>query len=386
MSTNTASRQSNPAPRQPDPARLDSAPAQRIPAPLYGRRRSDLLMGTLSAILHTRLGWIERVHRHAPPAPENDRRIEVVVTERRIEARDNDVVGIRFAAPDGGELPAWMPGAHLDVELPSGRLRQYSLCGDPRDANSYRIAVRRIPDGGGGSREVHEALTPGTRVTIRGPRNAFPFVPPGNAGTRVHFVAGGIGITPILPMVRAAARAGSNWTLIYTGRAADTLPFLRELGEFGDRVTVRTDDIHGLPDATALLGGVGPGAAVYCCGPAAMTATITDALRHRPEIALYSERFSAPPVVDGKPFDVVLARTGETVEVAADRTILESVLAVRPDTAYSCRQGFCRTCLVRTLDGEPEHRDTALTPDERAEGDILICVSRCAGGRLVLDL
>ncbi|WP_442943039.1 PDR/VanB family oxidoreductase [Nocardia sp. NBC_01503] len=345
-------------------------------------------MGALSGIVRTRIGWAERVHRRSPPAPENDRRIDLVITDRSIVAHDQDVVALRLAAPDGGVLPRWWPGAHLDVELPSGRLRQYSLCGDPSDRTAYRIAVRRIPDGGGGSLEVHEALGPGTRITVRGPRNAFPFVPRGigSPATRVHFVAGGIGITPILPMARMAQRAGIDWTLSYTGRSLDALPFLSELTALGDRVTVRTDDTHGIPDATALLAGIGSGTAIYCCGPAPMTQAIVEALRDRPDIALFTERFSAPPVVEGIAFEVELARTGEVITVPADRTILDAVLEARPAAAYSCRQGFCRTCRVRVLDGQADHRDTALTPDERSDGELLICVSRCAGERLVLDL
>nr|WP_085995919.1 PDR/VanB family oxidoreductase [Nocardia transvalensis] len=332
--------------------------------------------------------WASLINRAEPGGRVDDRRLALTVVHRRVEARDTDVISLLLAAPDGRELPPWRPGAHLDLELPSGKLRQYSLCGDPADRHSYRVAVRRIPDGGGGSLEVHETLTTGSPITVRGPRNAFPFVLPGHgsAAARVHFVAGGIGITPILPMVRMAHRLGVDWTMVYAGRSRDTIPFLDEIESFGTRVTVRTDDEHGLPTAADLLPRVGPDTSVYCCGPVAMTATVAAAVRALPAVELHSERFSAPPVVDGKPFAVELARTGEVVEVPADRSALEEVLKVRPDTAYSCRQGFCRTCKVRTLSGTVDHRDTVLTPDERADGEMLLCVSRCDGDRLVLDL
>ncbi|BAD57856.1 PDR/VanB family oxidoreductase [Nocardia farcinica] len=359
-----------------------------LPADLYGRRERDRALRVFDALAGLRMRWAGLVHRRLPVSTVDDRRLALVVTERRVEARDQDVVSLRLEAPDGRDLPAWRAGAHLDLELPSGRIRQYSLCGDPADTRAYRIAVRRIPDGGGGSVEVHDALPTGTPVVIRGPRNAFPFAVPGHGSPAIHlhFVAGGIGITPILPMARLAHRLGVDWSMVYVGRSRDTIPFLDELETFGDRVTVRTDDEHGLPDAAALLAGVSIGTAVYCCGPVPMTGTVAAAVRGMRGVELHSERFTPAPVVDGRPFEIELAATGEVLRVAADQTALSAVLAARPDHPYSCRQGFCRTCKVRVLDGEADHRDSVLGPDERAAGVLLPCVSRCDGGRLVLDL
>ncbi|WP_067697042.1 PDR/VanB family oxidoreductase [Nocardia jejuensis] len=358
------------------------------PRDLYGKERSDRATRVLDLIAESRLRWTTFVNRKEPPARIDDHRIPLTVVERRVEAHDTDVISLMLVAQDGRRLPAWRPGAHLDLELPSGRIRQYSLCGDPADQHSYRVAVRRIPNGGGGSLEVHDQLPVGTPLIVRGPRNAFPFVLPGygSSAARVHFVAGGIGITPILPMVRMAHRLGVDWSMVYAGRSRDTIPFLSEVESFGDRVTVRTDDEHGLPTAADLLAGVGPDTSIYCCGPTIMTATIATAVRSMPGVEMYSERFSAPPVVNGTAFQVELAASGGVVDVAADRSVLEQVLEVRPDTQYSCRQGFCRTCKVRVLEGEVDHRDTVLTSAERAAGEMLICVSRCAGDRLVLDL
>lgn len=360
----------------------------QLPADLFGRRDRDRTVRVLHAVASARLRWTALVNRRDPRPKVDDRRLALVVVERRIEARDQDVVSLRLAAPDGRALPPWRPGAHLDLELPSGRLRQYSLCGDPADVHAYRVAVRRIPEGGGGSVEVHDDLPVGSPLVVRGPRNAFPFAVPGHGSpaTRLHFVAGGIGVTPILPMVELAHRLGIEWSMVYTGRNRDTLPFLAELARFGDRVVVRTDDEHGLPDASALLPGVRPGTAVYCCGPVPMITVIADAVREIPCVELHFERFSPPPIVNGKPFEIQFASTGEVVEVGADRTALDAVLASRPDRPYSCRQGFCRTCKVRVLDGEPDHRDSVLTGAEREAGAMLLCVSRAEGGRLVLDL
>ncbi|MGF6880531.1 ferredoxin-NADP reductase [Nocardia sp. GAS34] len=358
------------------------------PADLYGNRRGDRAIRVIDAVATSRLRWATLINRRPAHGSVDDHRLNLRVAQRRVEAHDADVVSLLLTAPDGRALPPWRPGAHLDLELPSGRLRQYSLCGDPADRHSYRVAVRRIPDGGGGSIEVHDDLGVGRAVTVRGPRNAFPFVLPGHGSdaARVHFVAGGIGITPILPMVRMAHRLGVDWSMVYTGRSRDSLAFLEELEAFGDRVRVRTDDEHGLPGADELLPGVGADTSVYCCGPVPMTAVIAAAVREMPGVELHCERFSAPPVLDGTAFEVELARTGEVIAIPADRSVLDAVLEVRPDRPYSCRQGFCRTCRVTALSGEVDHRDTVLTDAERAEGDMLICVSRCGGDRLVLDL
>ncbi|KAA9154191.1 oxidoreductase [Amycolatopsis acidicola] len=280
----------------------------------------------------------------------------------RVRREAEDVVSLRLA--NGSPLPTWRPGSHLDVHLPSGRRRQYSLCGDPADRFSYRIAVRRI---GAGSAELH-ALTEGDELTVRGPRNAFPYAP----ADRSLFIAGGIGITPILPMVKAAR---GDWRLIYCGRSRDSLPFLDELPE--DRVRIRTDDEHGVPDAAELLDGFD--GSVYLCGPA----PLLEAVRRTHHGPLHFERFAPPPVVDGRPFEVELARTGDVLPVPADASALSVVQERLPGVAYSCRQGFCGTCRVRVLAGEVDHRGGATFG--HTEDSMLICVSR-GTGRITLDL
>ncbi|GAB2536942.1 PDR/VanB family oxidoreductase [Nocardia heshunensis] len=315
------------------------------------------------------------------------RTAQLVLVDREVVAADADVVSFVFAHPRGAVLRPWRPGAHLDVVLPSGLLRQYSLCGDPDDPFHYRIAVRRIPDGGG-SVELHDRLRIGDRVEIRGPRNAFPLTLTGpGAGRRVRFVAGGIGITPILGMLRAADRAGMDWSLMYTGRHRDSLPFLDELTRYGHRVRVRTDDVDGLPPGRDLVPTLDPGLAVYVCGPPAMLEVVGARVADAPGVELHWERFSPPPIHDGRAFRVQLGRGGPILDVLADRTALSVVVQARPSVSYSCRQGFCTTCKVRVLSGTVEHRDTVLNDAQRAQGDMLLCVSRAEPGHpLVLDL
>ncbi|MER7761357.1 PDR/VanB family oxidoreductase [Streptomyces sp. NPDC097619] len=294
----------------------------------------------------------------------------------RVAARTEPAAGVvrlRLTAPD---LPAWTPGAHVDLLLPSGLVRQYSLCGDPADTGGYEIAVRLIEDGRGGSREVH-ALAEGDQVTLRPPRNRFELAD----APRHVFVAGGIGITPVLPMLRALGPE-ADWTLLYGGRSRATMPFLSELARYGDRVKVCPEDEAGLPDLS-FLAAVEPGTAVHACGPEPLTAAVRAALPA--EVPLLLERFTPAPPAAAAPFTVELARSGRVVAVAADESTLTAVRRVLPATPYSCEQGFCGTCRHRVLSGAVEHRDELLTDAERADS-LLLCVSRARGERLVLDL
>lgn len=313
-----------------------------------------------------------------PPITPIDRVLPLVVTETSREAVAEDVLSLSLSHVDGQRLPGWHLGAHLDVLLPSGRMRQYSLNGDPADPHRYRIAIRAIPDGGGGSLEMH-TLSPGDRVSVRGPRNAFPYV----RQNAYLFIAGGIGITPILPMVRDAARRGADYRILYTGRSRTSLPFLEELRAIaGERLRVHTDDVLGLPSGPEMVSTLPVGAAVYCCGPPPMIAAIRAAVPTT--VPLLSERFSPPPVSGGNPFTVTLARSGLRVDVAADETALAAIRRVVPNVVYSCQQGFCGTCRVRVLAGTVEHHDRFRTPEYH--GDYMnICVSRAAGD-LTIDL
>lgn len=362
------------------------------PPDLYGRPRADAFMRWLTAFgdrYSPALGGPLLRRNPRRPFSRPTPQLQLVVTARRELAAD--VVELQLADPSGGPLPAWQPGAHLRLALPSGRERHYSLTGDPADRTAYRIAVRRLPGGGGGSVEIHDALHPGARLAARRPRNGFAFC----AEPAVLLLAGGIGITPLLPMAREAQRHGLDWRLVHVGRSADTLPYADELRALDPRrVVLRTDDEHGgVPTGAELLAHAPRGAAVYCCGPAPMLAAVQRALDGGPEGsdgpsgALHFERFGAAPITDGEHFAVRLGTDGPTLDVPADRSALDVLREARPDLPYSCHQGFCGTCEVRLLAGSPDHRDRRLTPEQRAAGALLPCVSRAAEGEtLVLDL
>ncbi|GGV38837.1 iron-sulfur protein [Streptomyces longisporoflavus] len=310
------------------------------------------------------------------------RALRLLVT--RHETVAEGVVQLRL---EGEHLPAWEPGAHLDLVLPSGLVRQYSLCGDPEDTSSYTVATRLIDagqGGRGGSREVHEQLRVGTEVEVRGPRNRFPLA---DAETYV-FVAGGIGITPILPMLRAVEAAGREWRLLYGGRSRASMPFLEDVeklaGDRAERLTVVAEDEGGRPDLAAFLADPAPATAVHVCGPEGLMEAVAAALPAGADLHL--ERFTPHTSTEGNgTFEVELRRSRRTLTVAADTTVLAAVRAELPNTAYSCEQGFCGTCQQRVLEGEIDHRDELLTDAERADS-MLICVSRASGDRIVLDM
>ncbi|GAA4755287.1 PDR/VanB family oxidoreductase [Gordonia alkaliphila] len=359
------------------------------PPHLYGRWRRDPLMRVTTGLRKVWFPLFAKFER-VRTLSEDDGMLTLEIIGRDVVARDDNVIALTLAAPNGAVLPQWHPGAHLDLHLDSGRMRSYSLCGDPGDRRSYRIAVRRIPDGGGGSIEVHDTLNVGDTVSIRGPRNAFPLALPGygSSARTLRFVAAGIGITPILPMLAMADRYGLEWTMIYCGRSAESIPFIDELARYGDKVTVRTDDVDGLPTMDELVGpqlAANAELAIYTCGPVPMLEGLRTHLAGRGDIELHFERFSPPPILDGTAFDVTLNSTGETITVAADESVLTAIRAVRPGVPYSCQQGFCGTCKMLTTSGDVDHRDGLLTEPERAAGYFLPCVSRCDSAELAVD-
>ncbi|WP_006246785.1 PDR/VanB family oxidoreductase [Mycolicibacterium tusciae] len=364
---------------------------RQLPSNPFRPARRDVMMGFADAVISGMDALAGATRRVTLPAASDQTRVLRVV-DRQTVAHDENVVALTFAAADGERLPRWHPGAHIDVLLPSGRLRQYSLCGSPDVSDVYRIAVRRIPDGGGGSVEVHDVLEVGATATTQGPRNAFPLTVPGYGSPtkRFRFIAGGIGITPILPMLGLAQRLRVDWSMVYAGRTRDSLPFLDEITGHSDKVRIHTDDDSGLPTARDLLGDCPDGTAVYACGPALMLTSIRTELAGRDKVELHFERFAAPPVVDGSAFDVTVASTGQQIRVGAEETLLAALKRSDVDAPYSCQQGFCGTCRTRVLgvaDGTMEHRDTLLTEPEHQNKMMLTCVSRATeGSRLTLDL
>jgi ferredoxin-NADP reductase len=348
------------------------------PADLYGRRDRDRL-GTLLWGIRVCFDGFASVSRWEPSRVKPVRRTQsAVVTKRELVAPD--VVALTLADPDGGLLPSWTPGGHIDVALPSGRRRQYSLCGPPGRRTDYRIAIRRIADGGGGSIEMHEAFDVGDTCEFEGPRNAFYL---GTAERDVLFVIGGIGVTPVLPMIHVAQQRGIIWRAMYAGRSREYMPLLAEVVSVApDRVTVWADDEHGrFATVDELLSGAGPTTAVYVCGPSAMLEAVRMARDEHADAPLHYERFSPPPVVDGIPFELELARSQRVLGVPANRSALAVMLDHDPTTPYSCQQGFCGTCKVKVLAGQVDHRGRTAVGDD----EMLVCVSRAKAGRLVID-
>ena len=297
-----------------------------------------------------------------------------------------DVVALTLAHPDGRRLPDWTPGSHVDVVLPSGINRQYSLCGDRWDAYSYRIAVLHERTGRGGSAYIHEELTKGTMVALGGPRNNFPLVP----SEKYLFIAGGIGITPMLPMIQQADMLGADWKLLYLGRSRSTMAFLDELAAYGERVVVMPKDETGPCHLNELIGAPSMDTKVYVCGPQRLLTAVEHHCAQWPTGLLRLEHFAAK--AQGAPardtaFEVELARAGLSVTVSPDMSILDALQGAGINVLTSCREGTCGTCEVTVLAGEPDHRDSVLGDADRAAGHCMLpCVSRSCSDRLVLDL
>ncbi|MYW65219.1 2Fe-2S iron-sulfur cluster binding domain-containing protein [Streptomyces sp. SID8379] len=316
---------------------------------------------------------------------DSDRQLELLV--RRMTWEAEGVLSVELAHADGKPLPAWEPGAHIDVHV-GGQIRQYSLCGDPAATCAYRIGVLNEPSSRGGSRHVHTALRPGQTVTVSEPRNHFALEP----AEGYVFVAGGIGVTPILAMAREAARRGAWWRLVYGGRTRSSMAFTDELAALGGDVTLVPQDELGHIDLAAALSELSDppesDTLVYCCGPEPLLAAVE---AQCPSDVLRVERFAAPVVergADDGEFEVECRSSGLRLTVGPDTSILEAAERAGLDVASSCRDGICGSCETRVLDGAPDHRDFLLSEAEHAaNASMMICVSRCAAGsRLVLDL
>jgi ferredoxin-NADP reductase len=298
-----------------------------------------------------------------------------------------DVVALTLVDAAGDTLPPWTPGAHVDLMLGEDLVRQYSLCSAPSDSRTIRVGVLRSPDSRGGSVFIHEKLTPGATVRVRGPRNHFPLV----GAPRYLFIAGGIGITPLLPMLAEVTAAGADWRLVYGGRTRASMAFLDELAQYGDQVVLAPQDEVGLLDLEGLLGEPDDQTLVYCCGPEALLTAVEQRCAAWPTGALHLERFAAKaataPADGERSFELTLARTGVTVTVPPDRSVFDVVQEAGVSVLGSCHEGICGTCEQIVLDGDVDHRDSILSEDERAANDtMMICVSRCRSDRLTLDL
>ena len=295
------------------------------------------------------------------------------------------VVEFTFARPDGSRLPDWAPGAHIDVVLPDGAIRQYSLCGDRWDPLTYRIAVQREPQGRGGSAALHHEVNEGDILGFGGPRNNFRLAP----AVSYLFVAGGIGITPILPMIRQAEVLDVPWRLLYLGRSRDRLAYLSELDPHGDRVHFQFADEAGRADLSVWRP-EDPLTRVYACGPERLLDEVESWAASGAGLPPRTERFTASAAAlsgPSMPFQVHAARSGITETVDPGESIIVALRRGGVDILSSCAQGVCGTCETAVLEGSPDHRDTLLDDRERAEGTCMFpCVSRCLGDRIVLDL
>ncbi|MDZ7886995.1 MAG: PDR/VanB family oxidoreductase [Mycobacterium sp.] len=313
--------------------------------------------------------------------------LELVVAQRADLA--DGVVGLVLEDPAGGPLPEWTAGAHIDLELTDELVRQYSLCSSPDDRHRWRVAVLLERDGRGGSRHVHRSVGQGSRIRVGGPRNHFPLQP----AARYQFIAGGIGITPIMPMIERAASEGADWHLLYGGRQRSSMAFADVLAGYGERVTFWPQDELGMLDLDSVLGESRDDTLVYCCGPEGLLGAVEQACAHWPASALHVERFSARPDAlapsEGAldTFEVVCRKSGITVTISNGESILEALRDNGINMLASCMEGICGTCETPVLEGRPDHRDSVLSADEQAENDyMMICVSRSLSPTLVLDV
>lgn len=309
----------------------------------------------------------------------------VVVT--RVQRVSDSVVAVDFVAADGGAaLPSWTPGSHVDVTLPIGEVRQYSLCGDPTSA-TWRIAVLREESGRGGSRYICDQLKVGDRLEVGQARNNFPLEP----AAGYCFIAGGIGITPLLPMMAEVASRELPMVVHYGGRRRSSMAFLEAVESYGDRARVLPEDAVGLLPLGEILDGLPRGWSVYCCGPEPLLRAVEDACASRPEVALRVERFAATEHTAAEDalaeYTVLLQRSEVEVRVSPDTTLLDAIEAAGVEVDQECREGICGACETKVLDGDPDHRDSILTATEKALcSTMFVCVSGSKTPRLVLDL
>lgn len=302
------------------------------------------------------------------------------------------ILELQLESAVGERLPAWQPGAHLEIETPSG-IRQYSLCG-PADDAKHTVAILREEGGRGGSRSLHETATPGTELRVRGPRNHFPLV---DDADDYILIAGGIGITPLKAMAQHLAASGRPWRLHYGGRSITSMAYVDHLRALDpDCVHVHPQDTHGVLDLTAILADAHAGTVVYCCGPSGLLEAATNAVAASAAREIHLERFTSstlPADTDTDTesgldtFVVELALSGGEVEVGPGRSILDTVRDVVPDVMSSCEDGYCGTCETPVLEGVPLHRDTVLTSSEQDSNEtMMICVGGSCSARLVLEL
>jgi ferredoxin-NADP reductase len=320
-------------------------------------------------------------------------RIDAIVTDATMLTAD--IKGLCLATADGSMVPPAEPGAHIDLWLPDGIVRQYSVLERVNDGTAYRIAVLREPDSRGGSAYVVDLLGKGQHVQLSGPRNHFAL---DECKEETVLIAGGIGITPILPMAIRLASAGKKFAFHYLGRARERTALLDviEASALKDIANIHFSDEHGEADLRTLIGAPRPGVHVYVCGPGKLIDGVLAAASDWPAGSIHFERFAAPAATpleakhDGAPdapFEVELARSDKVIIVMPDQSIMQALRQERVRIESVCCEGICGTCSVTLLAGEADHRDMIQTDAEKNQNTVIyVCVSRARSARLVLDL
>jgi ferredoxin-NADP reductase len=316
--------------------------------------------------------------------PPSDALIEVRLTAIRYAARDTNLY--EFRRPDGAPLPAYAPGAHVDLHLPNGLVRNYSLTAARPEPGVYTFGIKREPAGRGGSRAIHDELKVGAIVKISAPRNNFPL---DESAPHSILIAGGIGITPIWCMAQRLAELHRDFALHYACRSRAEMAFLDAI-EGMPQAQLHFDDERGgqVLDVAAIVACAPRHAQLYCCGPAPMLRAFEAATADWPRPQVHVEYFTpkAEPARAGG-FIVELRRSGREFFIPQGQSILGVLLDEGIDVDYSCELGICGACEQRVLAGEPEHRDSILTEEEQAENKrVMICCAGCKSERLVLDL
>lgn len=315
--------------------------------------------------------------------------VPVITVKTVVDCIADGGVGIRLFTlvdPDRWELPPFKPGAHIDLHLKNGMIRTYSLCNDPADNARYVIAVKREAEGRGGSVHLHDEVREGDVIGVSLPRGGLQLAP---HLSRFVFVAGGIGVTPFLSAAARLRRTGrDDFTLHMISRGAPPLAdYLAPMIASG-HVMIHDTSVGRRPEIPALIGPAATEAGIGCCGPESMIGDFEEAASAWSAEQVHVERFVAPPLpVDpqARPYTLVLARSGRDIAVGGGENMLQALTALGVEVPTSCCGGICGACKVGWLEGEPVHRDRALSPAERTRS-LLVCVAGSASERLVLDL
>lgn len=314
--------------------------------------------------------------------------MKVLVKSKRIEA--DDIVSLELVPTEGHSLPAFEAGAHIDLYLPNGLIRQYSLCNPPSETHRYLVAILKDPNSRGGSETAHSELNEGDEIEISAPRNLFPL---NSEAKKTLLFAGGIGVTPILAMAETLHSAGKDFEMHYCARSQSRAAFVSRIqyANFAEKVKFYFDDEEQSLNAKAVMGSPTAGTHIYVCGPSGFMNFVIDSAtcQHWPAEQVHKEYFASESVdksLDGA-FEVEIKSTGKVIQIRADQSVLEALEDEDIYLPVSCAEGICGTCITGILAGEPEHRDVFLTDVEKAINDKFTpCCSRSKSARLVLDL